>query len=179
MLVVSDRERDRGVPDFRIVWDLIQKGTTTRTCIKSRKPFLFRFRRREILKRQNYAKTGFRNLQLAIRLKQANFENPTHNLTLNYFQHLLHIHWNGFLLFILCVSNALRMKWQMRNRSGLHRVRLPDISFINIRSQSRELKETIDKDYCECGMPIENKSINVFRASRNRKKHPVTINVST
>lgn len=43
----------------------------------------------------------------------------------------------------------------MRNRSGLHRVRLPDISFINIRSQSRELKETIDKDYCECGMPLE------------------------
>ena len=31
----------------------------TRTCIKSRKPFLFRFRRWEILKRQNYAKTGF------------------------------------------------------------------------------------------------------------------------
>ena len=30
----------------------------TRTCIKSRKPFLFRFRRREILKRQNYAKNG-------------------------------------------------------------------------------------------------------------------------
>ena len=48
-----------------------------------------------------------------------------------------------------------------------------------IRSQSRDLKETVDKDYCECGMPIENKSINVFRASRNRKKHPVTINVST
>lgn len=31
-------------------------------------------------------------------------------LTLNYFQHLLHIHWNGFLLFIPCVSNTLRMK---------------------------------------------------------------------
>ena len=30
----------------------------TRTCIKSRKPFLFRFRRWEILKRQNYAKNG-------------------------------------------------------------------------------------------------------------------------
>ena len=29
---------------------------TTRTCIKSRKPFLFRFRRLEIVKRQNYAK---------------------------------------------------------------------------------------------------------------------------
>ncbi|WP_215721285.1 hypothetical protein, partial [Dorea longicatena] len=87
--------------------------------------------------------------------------------------------WNGFLLFIPWVSNALRMKWQMRNRSGLHWVRLPGISFINIRSHSRDLKETIDKDYCECGMPIENKSINVFRSSRNRKKHPVTINVST
>ena len=58
-------------------------------------------------------------------------------LTLNYFQHLLHIHWNGFLLFIPCVSNALRMKWQVRNRSGLHRVTLPGILFINIRCQSR------------------------------------------
>ncbi len=47
--------------EFRIlelIWDLIQKGMTTRTCIKSRKPFLFRFRRWEILKRQNYAKNG-------------------------------------------------------------------------------------------------------------------------
>ena len=43
----------------------------------------------------------------------------------------------------------------MRNRSGLHWVRLPGISFINIRSHSRDLKETIDKDYCECGMPLE------------------------
>ena len=34
------------------------EGMTTRTCIKSRKPFLFRFRRWEILKRQNYAKNG-------------------------------------------------------------------------------------------------------------------------
>ena len=67
----------------------------------------------------------------------------------------------------------------MRKGSGKRKVTLPGISFINIRSQSRDLKETIDKDYCECGMPIENKSINVFRASRNRKKHPVTINVST
>ena len=43
----------------------------------------------------------------------------------------------------------------MRNRSGLRWVTLPGISFINIRSQSRDLKETIDKDYCECGMPLE------------------------
>ena len=43
----------------------------------------------------------------------------------------------------------------MRNRSGFRWVTLPGISFINIRSQSRDLKETIDKDYCECGMPLE------------------------
>ena len=96
-------------------------------------------------------KTGFRNLQLAIRLKQANFENPTHNLTLNYFQHLLHIHWNGFLLFIPWVSNTLQIKWQLRNGCGLHRVTLPGILFINIRCQL-DLRETIDKDrsliYC-------------------------------
>ena len=29
------------------------------------------------------------------------------------------------------VPNALRMKWQMRNRSGFHRVTLPGILFIN------------------------------------------------
>ena len=34
-----------------IFGDLIQEGMITRTCIKSRKPFLFRFRRWEILKR--------------------------------------------------------------------------------------------------------------------------------
>ena len=42
----------------KYIWDLIQEGMITRTCIKSRKPFLFRFRRWEILKRQNYAKNG-------------------------------------------------------------------------------------------------------------------------
>ena len=42
------------------------------------------------------------------------------------------------IVFIrVCVSNALRIKWQMRNRSGLHRITLPGISFINIRCQSR------------------------------------------
>ena len=33
--------------------------------------------------------------------------------------------------------NALRIKQQLRNRSGLHQVTLPGISFINIRCQSR------------------------------------------
>ncbi len=42
----------------------------------------------------------------------------------------------------------------MRNRSGLHRVTLPSILFINIRCQSR-LEGNNDKDYCECGMPLE------------------------
>ena len=41
----------------------------------------------------------------------------------------------------------------MLNRSGLHRVTLPGISFINIRCQSR--LEGNNKDYCECGMPLE------------------------
>ena len=70
-------------------------------------------------------KTGFRNLQLAIRLKQTNFCPKTQRiiLTLNYFQHLLHIHWNGFLLFIPWVSNALRIKWQLPNSCGSGRLR--------------------------------------------------------
>ena len=33
-------------------------------------------------------KTGFRKLQLAIRLKQANFENPTHNFDAVSYTHL-------------------------------------------------------------------------------------------
>ncbi|WP_207670559.1 hypothetical protein, partial [Dorea longicatena] len=58
-------------------------------------------------------------------------------LPLKNYQRLFHIHWNAFPSFIPCVSNALRMKWQMRNRSGFRWVTLPGISFINIRSQSR------------------------------------------
>ena len=84
----------------------------TRTCIKSRKPFLFRFRRWEILKRQNYAKNGLPKFATRHSAQTGKFRKPVFSiiLTLNYFQHLLHIHWNGFLLFIPWVSNALRMK---------------------------------------------------------------------
>jgi len=39
----------------------------------------------------------------------------------------------------------------MRNRSGFRWVTLPGITF----AASHDLKETIDKDYCECGMPLE------------------------
>ena len=46
------------------------------------------------------------------------------------------------------------MKWQMRNRSGFHRVRLPAFHLLTFAA-SHDLKETIDKDYCECGMPLE------------------------
>ena len=110
----------------------------TRTCIKSRKLFLFRFRRWEILKRQNYAKNGLPKFATRHSAQTGKFRKPNARiLTLNYFQHLLHIHWNGFLLFIPWVSNALRMKWQLRNGCGFHRITLPDISFINIRCQSR------------------------------------------
>ena len=42
----------------------------------------------------------------------------------------------------------------MRNRSGFHRVRLPAF-YLLTSAASHDLKETIDKDYCECGMPLE------------------------
>ena len=111
----------------------------TRTCIKSRKLFLFRFRRWEILKRQNYAKkkraSEICNSPFGSNRKISKTQRII--LTLNYFQHLLHIHWNAFPSFIPCVSNALRIRWQLRNGSGLHRVTFLGISFINIRCQSR------------------------------------------
>ena len=82
-------------------------------------------------------KTGFRNLQLAIRLKQANFENPTHNFDALVFptpsSHSLEQLSTFYSVGVECLTN----EWQMRNRSGLHRVTLPGISFINIRCQSR------------------------------------------
>ena len=46
------------------------------------------------------------------------------------------------------------MKWQMRNRSGFHRVTLRAFYLLTFAA-SHDLKETIDKDYCECGMPLE------------------------
>ena len=75
-------------------------------------------------------------MKLGIRLRQSNFENLTQNFAPNY-QRLFHIHWNAFSSFIPCVSNALRIKQQLRNGSGFHRVTLPGILFINIRCQSR------------------------------------------
>ena len=46
------------------------------------------------------------------------------------------------------------MKWQMRNRSGLHRVILRAFHLLT-STASHDLKETIDKASCECGMPLE------------------------
>ena len=43
---------------------------------------------------------------------------------------------------------------QLRNRSGFHRVTLPAFHLLTFAA-SHDLKETIDKDYCECGMPLE------------------------
>ena len=42
----------------------------------------------------------------------------------------------------------------MRNRSGLHRVILRAFHLLT-SAASHDLKETIDKDYCEWGMPLE------------------------
>ncbi len=46
------------------------------------------------------------------------------------------------------------MKWQLRNGSGFHRVTLR-VFYLLTFAASHDLKETIDKDYCECGMPLE------------------------
>ena len=46
------------------------------------------------------------------------------------------------------------MKWQLRNGSGFHRGTLR-VFYLLTFAASHDLKETIDKDYCECGMPLE------------------------
>ena len=50
--------------------------------------------------------------------------------------------------------NITFLKWQMRNRSGFHWVTLLAFYLLTFAA-SHDLKETIDKDYCECGMPLE------------------------
>ena len=120
---------------------------TTRTCIKSRKPFLFRFRRWEILKRQNYAKNGLPKFATPLGSNRQISKTQRIILTLNYFQHLLHIHWNGFLLFIPCVSNALRMNGKCVTvvaSTGLHFRTFYLLTF----AASYDLKETIILIYC-------------------------------
>ena len=50
--------------------------------------------------------------------------------------------------------NITFLKWQLRNRSastGLHFRAFYLLTF----AASHDLKETIAKDYCECGMPLE------------------------
>ena len=46
------------------------------------------------------------------------------------------------------------MKWQLRNGCGLHRVHFRAFYLLTFAA-SHDLKKTIDKDYCECGMPLE------------------------
>uniref|UniRef100_UPI001A9AD174 hypothetical protein n=1 Tax=Dorea longicatena TaxID=88431 RepID=UPI001A9AD174 len=67
---------------------------------------------------------------------------------------LFHIHWNAFPSFIPCVSNALRMNGKcvtVVDFTGLHFRAF----YLLTSAASHDLKETIDKDYCECGMPLE------------------------
>ena len=52
------------------------------------------------------------------------------------------------------MSNALQMKWQCVTvvaYAGLHFRAF----YLLTSAASHDLKETIDKDYCECGMPLE------------------------
>lgn len=73
----------------------MHEAVVTRTSIKLRNSFLFRFRRRENLKGQNSAKSRL--------------------LSLKIFQHLLHIHWKEFLSFIPWVSHAVMIQQQNHN----------------------------------------------------------------
>ena len=76
-------------------------------------------------------------MKLGIRLRQSNFENPTQNFAPlelpTPLSHSLERLPTFYSVGIKCLTN----EWQMRNRSGFHRVTLPGISFINIRCQSR------------------------------------------
>jgi hypothetical protein len=75
-------------------------------------------------------------------------------LPLKNYQRLFHIHWNAFSSFIPCVSNALRINGNCVTvvaSTGLHFRAFYLLTF----AASHDLKETIDKDYCECGMPLE------------------------
>ena len=74
----------------------MHEAVVTRTSIKLRNSFLFRFRRRENLKGQNSAKSRL--------------------LSLKIFQHLLHIHWKEVLSFIPWVSHAVMIQQRSRNR---------------------------------------------------------------
>ena len=128
---------------------------TTRTCIKSRKPFLFRFRRWEILKRQNYAKNGLPKFATRHSAQTGKFRKPNAQfwrLTIS----------NTFFTFTGTASYFLFRGYQMPYEwngncvtvvvsTGLHFRAFYLLTF----AASHDLKETIDKDYCECGMPLE------------------------
>ena len=110
----------------------------TRTCIKSRKPFLFRFRRWEILKRQNYAKNGLpkfatRHSAQTGKFRKPNAEfcplritNASFTFTGTPFQVLFRGYQMPYKLNGNCVTVVAF--------AGLH---FSGISFINIRCQSR------------------------------------------
>ena len=76
-------------------------------------------------------------MKLDIRLRQSNFENPTQNFApLELPTPLSHSLERLSKFYSVCIK-CLTNEWQMRNRSGFHRVTLPGILFINIRCQSR------------------------------------------
>ena len=93
-------------------------------------------------------------MKLGIRLRQSNFENPTQNFApLELPTPLSHSLEHLSKLYSVCIK-CLKNEWQLRNGSGLHRVRLPAFHLLTSVA-SHDLKETIDKEYCECGMPLE------------------------
>ncbi|WP_270209641.1 hypothetical protein, partial [Dorea amylophila] len=67
---------------------------------------------------------------------------------------LFHIHWNAFSSFIPCVSNALRINGNCVTVVASTGLYFRAFHLLTLAA-SHDLKETIDKDYCECGMPLE------------------------
>ena len=74
-------------------------------------------------------------------------------LPLKNYQRLFHIHRNAFPSFysvcIKCLKNGKCVT--VVASTGLHSRAFYLLTF----AASHDLKETIDKDYCECGMPLE------------------------
>ena len=86
-------------------------------------------------------------MKLGIRLRQSNFENLTQLPTP--LSHSLERLSKFYSVCIKCLTNGNCVT--VVASTGLHFRAFHLLTF----AASHDLKETIDKDYCECGMPLE------------------------
>ena len=92
-------------------------------------------------------------MKLGIGLRQSNFENPTQNFApLELPTPLSHSLEHLSKLYSVCIKCLTNDKCvTVVAYTGLHFRAFHLLTF----AASHDLKETIDKDYCECGMPLE------------------------